>query len=94
MGQLAAVLAACFARLPAQRACLTPGRFRLTLPRCSNLGYTYDDLEQFEALAANGSEAGVGDRVVALYPLEPIGRFACVRTSGVGGRLWLARATA
>ncbi|KAI7845831.1 hypothetical protein COHA_000741 [Chlorella ohadii] len=38
-----------------------------------NLGYTYDDLEQFEALAAAGNEGNIGDRVVALYPLEPIG---------------------
>ena len=42
-------------------------------PTCSNLGYTYDDLEQFEALAAAGNEGNIGDRVVALYPLEPIG---------------------
>ena len=74
-GQLAAVLGARFARLPAQRPCLTPCHVGHPLSHCSNLGYTYDDLEQFEALAANGSEAGVGDRVVALYPLEPIGRF-------------------
>ena len=40
---------------------------------CSNLGYTYDDLEQFEALAAAGNEEAVAGKVVALYPLEPMG---------------------
>lgn len=43
------------------------------MPPCSNLGYTYDDLEQFEAIAANGNQDNVDDRIVALYPLEPIG---------------------
>ena len=49
------------------------------MPPCSNLGYTYDDLEQFEAIAANGNEDNVDDRIVALYPLEPIGvcQFRC-----------------
>ena len=37
----------------------------------SNLGYTYDDIEEYEAAAAAGAD--MSGKIVQMYPLEPVG---------------------